>query len=176
MNAFSSLLSLFNNVQGESESIIEYWSWFDGLTIKLAHCKVIIPSFLLVMFFLCALHGHYLSIVEQFCKRFKANKNATFDFIISDIIYNDKFQVVDHLKKGKSGSVLPHAPAVEAANTNSYQNGKVWQTPFEWLAKYGKKGSKGHWTGALKGTGIFLICHRDELPCQSCPNVPFLPN
>ena len=35
-NAFTSLLSLFNDVQGKSESIIEYRSHFDGLTIELA--------------------------------------------------------------------------------------------------------------------------------------------
>ncbi len=64
-NAFASLLSLFNNVQGDLESIIEYRSQFDGLTIELAHCKVIFPSLLLVMLFLCALHGRYSSIVEH---------------------------------------------------------------------------------------------------------------
>jgi hypothetical protein len=32
-NAFTSLLSPFNDVQGESESIIEYCSCFDGLTL-----------------------------------------------------------------------------------------------------------------------------------------------
>jgi hypothetical protein len=56
-NAFTSLLSLFNNVHGEFKSILEYWSQFDGLTLKLAWCKVMIPSILLVMLFLRALHG-----------------------------------------------------------------------------------------------------------------------
>jgi hypothetical protein len=98
-NAFSSLLSLFNDIQGDSESIIEYRSRFDGLTIKLARCKVIIPSLLLVMLFLCALHGHYLSIVEQFCTCFKPIETARIYSIVSDVIYNDQFQVVDHSKK-----------------------------------------------------------------------------
>jgi hypothetical protein len=122
-NAFSSLLSLFNNVLGDSDSIIKYWSRFDGLTIKLARCKVIIPSLLLVMLFLCALHGHYSSIMEQFCMRFKPIKTAMINSIISNVIYNDGFQVVDHSKKGKLGSVPPCVPAAAAAYTNSNRDG-----------------------------------------------------
>jgi hypothetical protein len=156
-NDFSSLLSLFNDVQGDSESIIEYQSRFDGLTIKLACCKVIIPSLLLVMLFLHSRHGHCLSIVEQFCTCFKPIETATIDSIVSDVIYNDGFQVVDHSKKGKLGSIPPRVPTAAAANTNSDWNGKVWQNPFEWLAKYGKKGIKGHWTRAIAGKGIFPI-------------------
>ncbi len=45
------------HTQGESESIIKYRSHFDGLTLELAQCKVVIPSILLVMLFLCALHS-----------------------------------------------------------------------------------------------------------------------
>ncbi len=40
----------------------------------------------------------------------------------------------------------------------------MWQSPFEWLAQYGLKGIKGHWTCAIAGTGICPICHRDECP------------
>jgi hypothetical protein len=39
---------------------------FDGLTLELAHYKVVIPSFLLVMLFLCALHSQYLVIFNNF--------------------------------------------------------------------------------------------------------------
>ncbi len=76
-NAFTSLLLLFNDVQGESTSILEYWSQFDGLTLKLARCKVMIPSVLLVMLFLCALHGWYSLIVDQFRSCFKPIKTTT---------------------------------------------------------------------------------------------------
>jgi hypothetical protein len=65
-NASTSLLLLFHNVQGESESILVYWSRFDGLTLKLARCKDMIPSIFLVVLFLCALHGWYSIIVDQF--------------------------------------------------------------------------------------------------------------
>jgi hypothetical protein len=43
-NAFSSLLSLFNDVQGENEYILEYPSRFDSLTLELNRCQVIILS------------------------------------------------------------------------------------------------------------------------------------
>jgi hypothetical protein len=48
-NAFNSLLSIFNDVQGDSESLLEYRSRFDGLTLELQRCKVVIPPILLVM-------------------------------------------------------------------------------------------------------------------------------
>ena len=51
-NAFAFLLSLFNDVQREAESIMEYRSRFDGLTLELSRCKVVIPPLLLVMLFL----------------------------------------------------------------------------------------------------------------------------
>jgi hypothetical protein len=97
------------------------------------------------MLFLRALHGWYKEIVNQFWTRFKLIETATLDLIVSDVTYHDGFQVVDHSKKGTpwSGSG-PHAPAAVSANTNSDCHGKVWQSPFEWLAQYGIKGIKGH--------------------------------
>jgi hypothetical protein len=139
-NAFTSLLSLLTDAQGESKSILEYWSHFHGLTLKLAWCKVMIQLILLVMLFLCALHGWYSLIVDQFWSRFKPIEMATLDSIISDLSYHDGFQVLDHSKKGKPGSTPgPHVPAATLANTNSDYQGKVWQTPFKWLAQYGVK-------------------------------------
>jgi len=159
-NAFTSLFSIFNDVQGESELILEYRSRFDGLTMELARCKVIIPSFLLVVLFLRALHSRYASIFEQYRSRFKPIKTATLDSIVSDVTFHDGFTVVDSKKK-PPGSRLP---AAALATTNSNQKGKVWQTPFEWLAHYHIKSIKGRWTRAIAGTGICPICHRDELP------------
>jgi hypothetical protein len=51
-NAFASLLLLFNDVQQESEPTLEYCSRFDGLTLKLWRCKVVLPHLLSVMLFL----------------------------------------------------------------------------------------------------------------------------
>jgi hypothetical protein len=42
LNAFTSLLSLLNNVQGQDEPILQYWSQFDGLIMELSRCKVTI--------------------------------------------------------------------------------------------------------------------------------------
>jgi hypothetical protein len=65
-DAFTSLLSLFNDVQRNSKSIIKYCSCFDSLTLELARCKVVIPSNLLVMLFLHALHSWYEEIADAF--------------------------------------------------------------------------------------------------------------
>jgi hypothetical protein len=174
-NSFTSFLSLFNAVQGESESILEYRSQFDGLTLKLARCKVMIPSILLVVLFLCALHGWYSIIVDQFQSLFKPIKTTTLDSIVSDISYHDGFQVVDHSKKGMPKSTPgPCVPAAASANINSNRQGKVWQSPFEWLVQYGVKGIKGRWTWAMAGTGICSICHCDELPCHVQTKCPML--
>jgi hypothetical protein len=131
-NAYTSLLSLFNDVQHNSKSIIEYPSRFDGLTLELARCKVvIIPSILLVMLFLRALHVWYDEIVNQFWTRFRPIETATLDMIVSDVTYHDGFQVVNHSKKGKPGSGSePRMPATASANTNSIRNSKVLQSPF----------------------------------------------
>ena len=120
-NAFTSLLSLFNNVKGKSESIIEYQSWFDGLTMELAKCKVVIPSFLLVMLFLRALHSPYVAIFEQYWSCFKPIKTATLDSLVSDVTFHDGFTVVDYKKKPPGSQV----PATALATTNFDQKGKV---------------------------------------------------
>ncbi len=174
-NAFTSLLSLFKDVQRNSESIIEYCSRFDGITLELALCKVGIPSILLVMLFLHALHGQYKEIMNQIWTCFKPIETTTLGLIVSNVTYHDGFQVVDHSKKGQpmSGSG-PCTPAAASANTSSDCQGKFWQFPFEWLAQYGIKGIKGNWTRAMAGMGICLICHCDELPCYMPTLCPLL--
>jgi hypothetical protein len=57
-NAFTSLLSLFNNVQRDLEPILQYWLFFDSLVSKLSWCKVAMPQILTVMLSLWAIHGH----------------------------------------------------------------------------------------------------------------------
>jgi hypothetical protein len=53
INAFSSLLSIFNKLQGKYETILAFCSHFDGLILEMACCKVVIPPLplLLVMLF-----------------------------------------------------------------------------------------------------------------------------
>ena len=138
--------------------------------MELARCKVIIPSFLLFMLFLHALHSRYASIFEQYPSCFKPIKKATLDSIVSDVTFHDGFTVVDYKKK-PPGSWLP---AAALATTNSDQKGKVWQTLFEWLAQYGIKGIKGRWKRIMAGTGICPICHCDELPRHAPTQCPLL--
>jgi hypothetical protein len=119
-NALISLLSLFNNIQGEGELILEYQAWFESLTIKLSRCKVALPPILSVLFFLWGLRGCYYDIVEQFCSRFKWIESKSINSIVSDVSYHDKLTLVNS-KKGKqtadSGSGAG-VPATAAANTN----------------------------------------------------------
>ncbi len=44
-NAITSLLSIFNDIQGDGESILEYQAQFDGLTIELSPTKLHSPQF-----------------------------------------------------------------------------------------------------------------------------------
>jgi hypothetical protein len=49
-NAYSSLLSIFNKLQGDDKPIAAFWSRFDGLILEMAQSKVIIPPLLFVQF------------------------------------------------------------------------------------------------------------------------------
>ena len=42
-NAFTTLMSLFNDVQGGTEPIMEFWSCFEGMGMDMSRCKVAIP-------------------------------------------------------------------------------------------------------------------------------------
>jgi hypothetical protein len=55
-NAFTTLMSLFNDIQGDTEPIVEFRSCFDGMILDMARGKIIIPPLLLVMIFIRALH------------------------------------------------------------------------------------------------------------------------
>jgi hypothetical protein len=142
-----------------------------------SRCKVVIPSLLLVMLFLWGLHGRYANIIAQFCSSHKSIETATIDSILSDVTFHDSFILVE-TKKGKSGGssgLAPRVPAAAAANADC--QGNVWQSPFEWLAKYGIKGIKGHWMRAMAGTGVCPISHCDEKPFHvptQCPLSPKL--
>jgi hypothetical protein len=72
--AFSSLLSLFNKIQGEDKPMSAFRSCFDSLILEMACCKVAIPPLLLVMLFLRALHSCYAGYIEQFRTRHHAIK------------------------------------------------------------------------------------------------------
>jgi hypothetical protein len=64
-NAFSTLMLLFNGVQGPSEPVLEFHSRFDGMVLDMSRSKIILPPILPVMLFLCALHSPYFDILDQ---------------------------------------------------------------------------------------------------------------
>ena len=66
MNAFSTLMSLFNDVQGPLEPVLEFRSRFDGMVLDMSRSKIILPPIFLVMLFLLALHSCYSDILDQF--------------------------------------------------------------------------------------------------------------
>ncbi len=90
-NAFTTLMSLFNDVQGNSEPIMEFCSCFDGMIMDMTRCKIVILPILLVMFFLCALHGHYTDFLEQFCSHLKVLEDASVNSVVEDVCYYDSF-------------------------------------------------------------------------------------
>ncbi len=79
----------------------------------------------------------------------------------------DSFTLHNPKHKVKSPT---HVLAAATANTD--KDGKVWQSPFEWLNQaYGEKGIKTHWTRALAGNSICPVCHKLVTPHLSpaCP-------
>jgi hypothetical protein len=65
-NAFTSLLSLFDDVQGSDKPILQHQSRFDGIVMELCRCKAAISQILMVMLFLRAIHSCYSDLIEQF--------------------------------------------------------------------------------------------------------------
>ena len=167
-DAFATLMSLFNDVQGDSEPIVEFRSRFDGMIMDMLRCKVVIPPLLLVVIFICALHSRYSDILDQFRSHYKDLDSVKVDSVVADVKYHDSFQLVDHTKKApKKGGPGASAVAVD-------KSGKEWLTPFEWLSSFSIKVVKTRWDRALAGTGICPICHRAEKPWHVPTDCPLL--
>ena len=66
VNVFSTLMSLFNDVQGPLEPVLEFHSRFDGMVLDMSRSKIILPPIFLVMLFLHDLHSCYSDILDQF--------------------------------------------------------------------------------------------------------------
>jgi hypothetical protein len=159
-NVFSSLLLIFNKLQGKNKLILASCSHFDGLILEMAYCKVVIPPLLLLMLFLCALHSCYSDIVEQFWTQHKSLKKTSIEMIVADVTYHDKFILKKPCRQDKSSKTPSQIPAASAAHTDNA--GTVWSSPFDWLSKgYGEKGIRTCWRKALGGSGIRPICHQE---------------
>jgi hypothetical protein len=126
-NAFSTLMSLFNDVQGPSEPVLEFRSRFDGMVLDMSRSKIILPPILLVMLFLRALHSRYSDILDQFRSRYKNLETAAIDSVVEDARYHDEFKLVG------SDMKVPGGCTPKAATANVDKNGKEWSSPFEWL-------------------------------------------
>jgi hypothetical protein len=116
-NAFSTLMSLFNDVQGPLEPVLEFRSRFDGMVLDMSRSKIILPPILLVMLFLCALHSRYSNILDQFRSRYKNLETLTIDSVAKDVRYHDKFKLVGDKK-------VPGGGTPKAASANVDRNGK----------------------------------------------------
>jgi hypothetical protein len=139
-NIFTLFMSLFNDVQGNSEPIIEICSCFDGTVMDMTWCKIMIPLILLVMFFLCALHGHYTDLLKQFCSCFKVLEDASVNSVVEDVRYHDSFTLAG--PKKCPSPLRSWVPKASAANADKH--GHEWNNLFEWLSSYTKKGTKTH--------------------------------
>ncbi len=154
-NAFSSLLSIFNKLQGDDEPTLAFCSCFDGLILEMACCKVVTPPLLLVMLFLSALHICYLDIIEQFWTRHKYLKTMLIEMIITDVTYHNEFILKEPCCPEKSSKPPSWIPAASAAHTDN--DGTMWSSPFNWLCKgYGDKGIRTLWKKVLGGNSICL--------------------
>jgi len=94
------------------------------------------------------------------------------DSIVSDVRFHDEFKTVG-LDKKPAGRAPRAAAAATAPVTSGSADahGKVWNNPWEWLAKINADSVKKHWKCALSGHGICPICHREDdkhLPA-ACP-------
>ena len=142
-NAFGTLMSLFNDVQGPSEPVLEFRSRFDGMVLDMSRSKIILPPILLVMLFLRALHARYSDLLDQFRSRYKTLETASIDSVVKNARYHDEFKLVGSDKK------VPGGAAPKAATANVNKNGKEWSSPFEWLSSYSMKGIKTRWERAI---------------------------
>ena len=165
-NAFSTLMTRFNNVQGPSEPILEFCSRFDGMVLNMSWSQIFLPPILLVMLFLRALHSHYSDILDQFWSRNKILEAATIDSVVEDARYHNEFKLVGSDKKG--------GPTPKAAAANIDRPGKEWALPFEWLSTYTTKGIETRWERAIAGMGICPICHCADKPWHIPANCPIL--
>jgi hypothetical protein len=105
-NTFSSLLLIFNKLQGKNKRILAFRSCFDGLIFEMAHCKVVIPPLLLIMLFLWALHSCYSDIADQFRTWHQSIKMTSIELIFADVTYHDKFILKEPCRHNKSSE--PH--------------------------------------------------------------------
>lgn len=158
-NSFTTLLSLFNDTQGDKESIHEFRSRFEGHMGALSRSSVAIPPILRVMLFLRGLHSRYNDLLAQFASKQKDLSLATIDSIVSDAKFMDEFKLVEG-KQPKPGGSSPRVPSVSAVAID--KDGKEFRNPFEWLATYDSTFVKQRWQRSLRGNFYCAFCSSKE--------------
>ena len=170
-NSFTTLLTLFNDTQGNKESIHEFCSQFEGHLGALSRPSVAIPSILQVMLFLRAMHTRYGDLLTQFALKQKDLSLASIDSVVSDAKFMDEFTVVGAGGKPKLGAPSPSPRSPAAATVVTNWEGKRYRTPFEWLASYDPGSYATRWRKSLGGKFIVLSAmeKRSIIPSTAPP-------
>jgi hypothetical protein len=128
-NTFTTLLSLFNDKQSETEGIHEFRSRFEGNISVLSHSSVAIPQILQVMLFLRTIHPRYEGLLNQFASKQKDLTTSSIDSVLSDAQYMDGFTLIGAKGKAIPTQSTPRSPAAAMAVTN--RDGKEHCSPWE---------------------------------------------
>ncbi len=159
-NSFTTLLALFNDTQGEKESIHEFRSRFEGHMGALSCLSVAIPPILQVMLFLQGMHSRYQDLLSQVASQHKDLSLATIDSIVADARFMDKFVVVRGKTKPGVHGPSPHSLSVALVVTNKV--GKEFCTPWEWLALYNSSAVTSWWHRSFRGNFYCAFCNRNN--------------
>ncbi len=173
-NSFTTLLALFDDTQGEKESIHEFHSCFEGHMGALSSSSVAIPPILQVMLFLWGMHSHYQDLLSQFASKHKDLSLATIDSIVADAHFMDEFVVVGGETKPGAQGPSPCSPSAALVVTN--REGKEFRTPWEWLALNDSSAVTSWWRCSLWGNFYCAFCNRnDKHHPLKCPFLGELP-
>ncbi len=168
-NSFTTVLALFNDTQGEKESIHKFWSQFEGHIGALSQSLAAIPPILQVMLFLWGMHLHYQDLLSQFALKHKDLALATIDSIVADAPFMDDFVIVKgKTKPGAPGPSPRSTPSAAAVATD--KEGKAFQGPFEWLVTYNSGFVMARWCRSLRGDFYCALCNgKDKHHPLKCP-------
>jgi hypothetical protein len=133
-NTFTTLLSLFNDRQSDTEGIQEFHLQFEGNLSALSCSLVAIPQILQGMFFLPAIHSRYQGLLNQFASKQKDLSAALIDSVVADAKFMDEFATVVANGKAIHPTYTPCSPAAAIAVTG--RNDKEHCSPWEWLATF----------------------------------------
>jgi hypothetical protein len=131
-NMFTTLLSLFNNRQSNTEGIHEFCLQFEGNLLALSCSLVAIPPILQVMLFLRAIHSHYQDLLSQFASKQKDLSAATIDSVVADAKFMDEFATVG--SNGRAIRLSSTSRSLAAATAVTDRSGKEHCSPWEWLS------------------------------------------